>query len=46
VISLSHTVKVYLHALATDLRKGFDALAGSVTTAFAQGFRKFRGHHP
>jgi transposase len=27
---------VFLHASATDLRKGFDALSGLVTTAFGQ----------
>jgi transposase len=27
---------VFLHTRATDLRKGFDALCGLVTTAFAQ----------
>ena len=36
MISLPHTVKVFLHTPATDLRKGFDALSGLVTTAFAQ----------
>jgi transposase len=36
MISLPHSVRVFLHAPATDLRKGFDALCGLVTTAFAQ----------
>jgi transposase len=36
MISLSHSVRVFLHALPTDLRKGFDALSGLVTTAFGQ----------
>jgi hypothetical protein len=32
MISLPHPVRVFLHAPATDLRKGFDALSGLVTT--------------
>ena len=36
MISLPHPVRVFLHAPATDLRKGFDALSGLVTTAFGQ----------
>ena len=36
MISLSHPVRVFLHTPATDLRKGFDALSGLVTTAFNQ----------
>jgi transposase len=36
MISLPHPVRVFLHTPATDLRKGFDALAGLVTTAFGQ----------
>jgi transposase len=36
MISLPHSVRVFLHAPATDLRKGFDALSGLVTTAFSQ----------
>jgi transposase len=36
MISLNHAVRVFLHRPATDLRKGFDALSGLVTTAFAQ----------
>jgi transposase len=36
MISLPHAVRVFLHAPATDLRKGFDALSGLVTTAFSQ----------
>ena len=38
MISLLHPVRVFLHAPPTDLRKGFDALSGLVTTAF--------GHDP
>jgi transposase len=38
MISLPHPVRVFLHAPPTDLRKGFDALSGLVTTAF--------GHDP
>jgi transposase len=36
MISLLHTVRVFLHVSPTDLRKGFDALGGLVTTAFGQ----------
>jgi transposase len=36
MISLPHPVRVFLHAAPTDLRKGFDALSGLVTTTFAQ----------
>jgi transposase len=36
MISLPHAVRVFLHIPATDLRKGFDALCGLVTTAFSQ----------
>jgi transposase len=36
MINLPHPVRVFLHVGPTDLRKGFDALAGIVTTAFAQ----------
>jgi transposase len=36
MISLPHPVRVFLHTPPTDLRKGFDALSGLVTTAFAQ----------
>jgi transposase len=36
MISLPHPVRVFLHILPTDLRKGFDALSGLVTSAFAQ----------
>ena len=36
MISLPHPVRVFLYTPATDLRKGFDALCGLVTTAFAQ----------
>jgi transposase len=36
MISLPPPVRVFLHTPPTDLRKGFDALCGLVTTAFAQ----------
>src|SRR6516164_230204 len=36
MISLPHPVRVFLHTPATDLRKGFDALCGLVSTAFSQ----------
>jgi transposase len=36
MISLPHLVRVFLHTPATDLRKGFDALSGLVTSAFGQ----------
>ena len=36
MISLPHPVRVFLHAPPTDLRKGFDALSGLVTSAFGQ----------
>jgi transposase len=36
MISLPHSVRIFLHTPPTDLRKGFDALSGLVTTAFAQ----------
>ncbi len=36
MISLPHPVRVFLHTPPTDLRKGFDALSGLVTSAFAQ----------
>jgi transposase len=36
MINLPHPVRVFLHTGPTDLRKGFDALAGLVTTAFSQ----------
>jgi transposase len=36
MISLPHPVRVFLHTPPTDLRKGFDALSGLVTAAFAQ----------
>lgn len=36
MINLPSTVRVFLHSPPTDLRKGFDALCGLVTTAFAQ----------
>ncbi len=36
MISLPHPVRIFLHTPPTDLRKGFDALCGLVTTAFGQ----------
>jgi transposase len=36
MISLAHPVQVFVHAGPTDLRKGFDALAGLVSTGFSQ----------
>lgn len=36
MLSLPHSVRVFLHTRPTDLRKGFDALCGLVTTGFAQ----------
>ncbi len=36
MISLPSSVRVFLHTPPTDLRKGFDALCGVVTTAFSQ----------
>ena len=36
MISLPSSVRVFLHVPPTDLRKGFDALCGLVTTAFGQ----------
>src|ERR1700730_10096320 len=36
MISLPHPGRVFLHTPPTDLRKGFDALSGLVTTAFGQ----------
>jgi transposase len=36
MISLPHPVRLFLHTAPTDLRKGFDALSGLVTTAFDQ----------
>jgi transposase len=36
VIHLPDPVRVFLHIPPTDLRKGFDALSGLVTTAFGQ----------
>jgi transposase len=36
MISLPHPVRVFLHTPPTDLRKGFDALSGLVTTAFSR----------
>ena len=42
MISLPHSVRVFLHAPASDLRKGFDALFGLVTTAFGED--RLSGH--
>ena len=36
MINPPRPVRVFLHTPATDLRKGFDALSGLVTTAFGQ----------
>ena len=36
MISLPYSVRVFLHVPPTDLRKGFDALTGLVTSAFDQ----------
>jgi transposase len=36
MIGFPSSVRVFLHAPSTDLRKGFDALCGLVTTAFGQ----------
>jgi transposase len=36
MINLPHPVRVFLHTPPTDLRKGFDALCGLVSSAFAQ----------
>ncbi len=36
MIGFPHPVRVFLHLPPTDLRKGFDALCGLVTTAFGQ----------
>jgi transposase len=36
MINLPSSVRVFLHAPPTDLRKGFDSLCGLVTTAFGQ----------
>jgi transposase len=36
MISLHHAIRVFLHAPPTDLRKGFDALSGLVTSVFGQ----------
>ena len=36
VINLPDPVRVFCHIPPTDLRKGFDALSGLVTTAFGQ----------
>ena len=36
MIHLPYPVRVFVHVPPTDLRKGFDALSGLVTTAFGQ----------
>jgi transposase len=36
MLSLPPSVRVFIHTRPTDLRKGFDSLAGIVTEAFAQ----------
>ena len=36
MVSLPQPVRVFIHTPATDLRIGFDALSGLVTTAFSQ----------
>ena len=36
MIHLPHPVRVFVHVPPTDLRKGFDALSGLVSTAFGQ----------
>jgi transposase len=36
MLSLPHPIRVFLHAMPTDLRKGFDGLSGLVTSAFSQ----------
>jgi transposase len=36
MINFPSSVRVFLHTPPTDLRKGFDALCGLVTTAFGQ----------
>jgi transposase len=36
MISLPPSIRVFLHSPPTDLRKGFDALSGLVTTDFSQ----------
>lgn len=35
MLSLPHSVRVFLHTRPTDLRKSFDGLCGLATTAFA-----------
>jgi transposase len=34
MLSVPHTVRIFLHADAVDLRKGFDGLSGLVSQAF------------
>lgn len=34
MLTVPHTVRIFLHADAVDLRKGFDGLAGLVSQAF------------
>jgi transposase len=36
MLTVSHPVRVFLHAGAVDLRKSFDGLSGLVTQAFPQ----------
>jgi transposase len=36
VLTVPHTVRVFLHAEAVDLRKSFDGLSGLVTQAFPE----------
>lgn len=36
MLSLSHTLRIFLHAPAVDLRKGFDGLSGLVHQAFPE----------
>lgn len=36
MLSVPHTVRIFLHADAVDLRKGFDGLSGIVSQAFTQ----------
>jgi transposase len=36
MLSFPHPVRVFLHALPADFRKGFDELSGLVTAAFSQ----------
>jgi transposase len=36
MLSFPHTVRIFLHTDAVDLRKGFDGLSGLVTQAFPE----------